>query len=70
VAHVLRQLAGIMRTLHDAGFAPNDPKRRNLLVDGGELPTVHLIDCPSRRLLAGRCPEIPPHQGSRLPQQG
>jgi hypothetical protein len=47
VAHVLRQVAAITRKLHNAGFAHNDLKWRNLLVDGGELATVHLIDCPS-----------------------
>jgi hypothetical protein len=47
VTHVLHQIAGITRTLHNAGFAHNDLKWRNLLVDSGALPTVHLIDCPS-----------------------
>ena len=47
LAHVLHQVAAITRTLHDAGFAHNDLKWRNLLVDGGEQPTVYLIDCPS-----------------------
>jgi hypothetical protein len=47
IAHVLHQVATITRTLHDAGFAHNDLKWRNLLVNGGELPTVYLIDCPS-----------------------
>lgn len=47
VAHVSRQIADITRTLHAARFAHNDLKWRNLLVDGGPLPTVYLIDCPS-----------------------
>jgi hypothetical protein len=47
VAHTLRQIAAITRKLHDAGFAHNDLKWRNLLVDSGDLPTVYLIDCPS-----------------------
>ena len=47
VAHVSRQVAEATRTLHDAGFAHNDLKWRNLLVNGGEQPTVYLIDCPS-----------------------
>ena len=47
VAHVSRQVARATRTLHDAGFAHNDLKWRNLLVDSGEQPTVYLIDCPS-----------------------
>lgn len=44
---VSRQIAALTRTLHAAGFAHNDLKWRNLLVDGGPAPTVHLIDCPS-----------------------
>jgi hypothetical protein len=47
VTHVFHQIAGITRTLHNAGFAHNDLKWRNLLVDSGEQPTVYLIDCPS-----------------------
>jgi len=47
LAQVLRQVATITRTLHDAGFAHNDLKWRNLLVDGAAVPTVYLIDCPS-----------------------
>ena len=47
MAQVLRQVANITRTLHAAGFAHNDLKWRNLLVDGGGSPTVYLIDCPS-----------------------
>lgn len=47
VAAVLRQVADATRLMHKAGFAHNDLKWRNLLVDGGEEPTVYLIDCPS-----------------------
>jgi hypothetical protein len=47
VGHVLHQIARFTRTLHDAGFAHNDLKWRNLLVDDGAMPTVHLIDCPN-----------------------
>lgn len=47
VAEVMHQVAHAARRLHDVGFAHNDLKWRNLLVNGGEKPTVHLIDCPS-----------------------
>ncbi len=47
VAEVSRQVAAYTRTLHDAGFAHNDLKWRNLLVDSSEKPTVYLIDCPT-----------------------
>ena len=47
IAHVSLQVAKATRALHDAGFAHNDLKWRNLLVSGGEQPTVYLIDCPS-----------------------
>lgn len=47
VAHVLRQVASATRALHDIGFAHNDLKWRNLLVEDGEQPTVYWIDCPS-----------------------
>lgn len=47
VAEVSRQVARITRAMHDAGFAHNDLKWRNLLVTGGEAPVVYLIDCPS-----------------------
>jgi len=43
---VSRQVAEMTRALHEAGFAHNDLKWRNLLVDGGQPPTVYLIDCP------------------------
>ncbi|MCP5227560.1 lipopolysaccharide kinase InaA family protein [Accumulibacter sp.] len=47
LTQVSRQTAAIARTLHGAGFAHNDLKWRNLLVDGESSPTVYLIDCPS-----------------------
>lgn len=47
MAEVCRQVARYTRRLHEAGFAHNDLKWRNLLVDRGEVPTVYLIDCPS-----------------------
>ena len=47
VAHVSKQLAAYARTMHQAGFAHNDFKWRNILVDTGEQPTVYLIDCPT-----------------------
>ena len=53
VAHVARQIAGIARTLHGHGFAHNDLKWRNLLVDGGPSPRVYLIDCPSGTFYRG-----------------
>jgi len=44
---VLTQVAAITRSLHAHGFAHNDLKWRNLLVDDQPEPTVYLIDCPS-----------------------
>lgn len=41
---VSRQLAAATRTLHAHGFAHNDLKWRNLLVDGAG--KLYLIDCP------------------------
>ena len=52
-AHVARQIAGLARTLHGHGFAHNDLKWRNLLVDGGPSPRVYLIDCPSGTFYRG-----------------
>ena len=43
---VSKQVADMTRTLHDAGFAHNDLKWRNLLVDEGLSPKVYMIDCP------------------------
>lgn len=53
VRSVARQIADIARRLHAARFAHNDFKWRNLLVDGGDEPTVYLIDCPSGRHYRG-----------------
>jgi hypothetical protein len=47
VAEVSTQVARYARLLHDAGFAHNDLKWRNLLVNRAEPPLVFLIDCPS-----------------------
>ncbi len=47
VGEVAAQVARITRRMHDAGFAHNDLKWRNLLVTHGERPQVYLIDCPS-----------------------
>jgi hypothetical protein len=47
VAGVIRQVACHTRRLHSEGFAHNDLKWRNLLVNDGATPTVYLIDCPS-----------------------
>lgn len=47
MGEVMRQVARHARCLHDRGFAHNDLKWRNLLVDGAETPTVYLIDCPN-----------------------
>lgn len=47
MALVLRQLARHTRRMHSEGFAHNDLKWRNVLVDASATPTVYLIDCPS-----------------------
>jgi len=47
VAQVSGQIAAAARLMHQHGFAHNDLKWRNLLVDAGERPTVYLIDCPT-----------------------
>lgn len=47
LTQVSTQIAGITRTMHALGFAHNDLKWRNLLVNRGPSPTVYLIDCPS-----------------------
>ncbi|HEX6735143.1 MAG TPA: lipopolysaccharide kinase InaA family protein [Azonexus sp.] len=47
VAAVSRQLAQATRAMHAAGFAHNDLKWRNLLVDRNEPPRLYLIDCPT-----------------------
>lgn len=46
VAHVSRQIADATRMMHEQGFAHNDLKWRNILVDAKEYPDVYLIDCP------------------------
>ena len=46
VSAVSVQVARIARKMHDHGFAHNDFKWRNLLVEQGDDPVVHLIDCP------------------------
>ena len=46
VGAVSSQVARIARRMHDHRFAHNDLKWRNLLVEQGAIPTVHLIDCP------------------------
>ncbi len=53
LAQVSRQVACLTRTLHEARFAHNDLKWRNLLVDSGPSPTVYLIDCPSGNTYRG-----------------
>jgi len=47
VAAVSRQLAQATRTMHAAGFAHNDLKWRNLLVDRNDPPQLYFIDCPA-----------------------
>ncbi|MDT8429600.1 MAG: lipopolysaccharide kinase InaA family protein [Pseudomonadales bacterium] len=46
--HLLRQLAGIVRKLHDQGFFHNDLHLRNILV---HQTTLYLIDSPNGRRL-------------------
>ena len=47
VAQMSRQIAAYARTMHQAGFAHNDLKWRNILVDASTTPTAYLIDCPA-----------------------
>ena len=47
MAQVAAQVARLTQRMHAAGFVHNDLKWRNLLVTGGDVPTVYLIDCPS-----------------------
>lgn len=47
VDHVSRQLARAARLMHSQGFAHNDLKWRNILVDDAPLGNIHLIDCPA-----------------------
>jgi len=53
VAQVSTQVAWLTRRMHDAHFANNDLKWRNLLVSNGENPIVHVIDCPNGRFWWG-----------------
>lgn len=53
VTEVSRQLAAATRTLHRAGFAHNDLKWRNVLVDRQEPPQLHFIDCPNGAFWGG-----------------
>lgn len=53
VAAVSAQVAAFTRTLHAHGFAHNDLKWRNILVDDGDQPRVWFIDCPFGRRWAG-----------------
>lgn len=46
IAAILRQLALMTRQLHQRGFAHNDLKWRNILVNDDNPPMVFLIDCP------------------------
>ena len=46
VDRVSRQLARATRLMHSHGFAHNDLKWRNVLVEQGPGADIHLIDCP------------------------
>jgi len=46
ITAILRQIALMTRQLHQRGFAHNDLKWRNILVNNDNPPTVFLIDCP------------------------
>lgn len=46
VERVIRQLARATYLMHARRFAHNDLKWRNILVEGGPWPHIHLIDCP------------------------
>ena len=48
VKKVSHQIAEIARTLHEQGFAHNDFKWRNIMVDlEADFPNIYLIDCPA-----------------------
>lgn len=47
VNHVLQQIASATRIMHEHGFAHNDLKWRNILVDSQPLSNIHMIDCPT-----------------------
>lgn len=46
-ASVIQQVARATRIMHDHGFAHNDLKWRNILVDAQMPPNIYLIDCPA-----------------------
>lgn len=45
--HVMQQIASATRIMHGRGFAHNDLKWRNILVDDQSLPNIYMIDCPT-----------------------
>ncbi|MCP3852710.1 MAG: heptose kinase [Gammaproteobacteria bacterium] len=48
VKEVSHQVAGVARKMHAHGFAHNDFKWRNIMVDiKSDFPAIYLIDCPS-----------------------
>ncbi|WP_285258700.1 lipopolysaccharide kinase InaA family protein [Halopseudomonas bauzanensis] len=47
LAAMMTQVARATRTMHDHGFAHNDLKWRNILVDRQAAPQVYFIDCPA-----------------------
>ena len=53
VRAVSRQIAHDTRCMHAHGFAHNDLKWRNLLVDAADPPQSYWIDCPSGRFWWG-----------------
>jgi hypothetical protein len=53
LSQVSAQVALLTRRMHDAGFAHNDLKWRNLLVSDGPSPVVYVIDCPNGRFWRG-----------------
>ena len=50
---VVERAAHVTRLMHERGFAHNDLKWRNLLVDTAIPPTLYLIDCPNGRIWRG-----------------
>ena len=53
LSQVSTQLARLTRRMHEASFAHNDLKWRNLLVTNGESPMIFVIDCPNGRFWWG-----------------
>jgi len=52
--HVIHQLSGHVRTIHQNGFVHNDLKWRNILVDPRDGQTkIFMIDCPLGRKMFG-----------------